>query len=68
MTDVMQQPWACTLCHWKGVFGQLRVKRGKPAFDGGVVCPSCKRFDGIHPADGTVKTLDEYNGEIGTRN
>jgi predicted Zn-ribbon and HTH transcriptional regulator len=61
--DVMDQPWACLSCSAKFRFGQIRMLPG----GGSLSCPECRSAN-IHPADGTVHELDEYHGEIGTRN
>ncbi|MCE4222143.1 hypothetical protein HCU64_00115 [Methylobacterium sp. C25] len=60
--DVMQQPWCCLVCSSRFRFGKI-ILRG-----GSLVRPKCEGVSGLHPADGTVKEIGEYQGEIGTRN
>lgn len=62
MGDVMKQPYVCLDCFWKGTFGDLVVLAGA-AFPS---CPTCES-ENIHPADGDTVELDEYHGDIGTK-
>lgn len=61
MTD--DKRWCCLNCNRTMRLGEM----GLGGRDGmGFVCPHCDS-DNTHPAEGVVE-LDEYHGDIGTRN
>lgn len=63
MADIMDQRWACMTCNTTFPVG--RMKLGRSALT--LRCPNCDSED-TAPADGEVRDVKEYFGEIGTRN
>lgn len=63
MTDSLDKRWCCFSCNETMRLGEMDLG-GRPGM--GFVCPHCGSDD-THPAEGVVE-LEEYHGEIGTRN
>jgi Zn finger protein HypA/HybF involved in hydrogenase expression len=63
MRDVLKELWCCLTCSTVMEAGKLRTQRDSPFFH----CPHCGSGD-THAADGAVRNLKAYHGEVGTLN
>lgn len=61
MTDGLDKRWCCLNCNRTMRLGEMELGSANS-----FICPHCDS-DNTHPAEGVVE-LDEYHGEIGTRN
>lgn len=58
--DCMEAPYCCLTCSHKFKWGNC-IMSGPD-----LICPKC-RSNNLHPANGDIVELNEYHGEIGTR-
>lgn len=53
----LDQIWACLDCYWKGRVGECDIDFS---------CPKCRGLN-VHRAEGEARALDQYFGEIGSK-